>query len=1368
MTGYLDRAIAPLVGAAVIDALSAITLALLEARTAGDVVNAVAERLLPALGASGGGLTLHDQQEDGAVTLVGEELSLTTPYEPGSRATVARKERVADVRLHVPLWADHKPLGHIDALFPLGSDTTDAEALLQCVVAHCAAAVRRVRDTDRMAADLARHTASEARLSAVLDALPLGLWLTDTNGAILIDNPAGQQIWGRRYQGRDHVGAARAWWAESGEPVAPDDWSLARALRTGEPVLNEIIEIEAGDGARRSIRSSALPVRGETGRIEGVVVLNEDISALRAAQAAHEASEERLRLAAQVTGFGAYDDRGDGNVYWSPELKAIFGLPADAEIESGSEAALARIHPDDRDRWQGALTAARDPNGTGELEIEHRILRPDGTTAWVVQKGRILFEGDGPARRAVRAVGLALDITERKRAEERRQFLSDLSEMIRRHDDPNQLLSEVTRAIGSFLGVARCLFDEVDFDADREVVRDDYQDGVPSVVGEHRLSDYSPITTREMLAGRTVVNNDAKVDPRTAALWDKTYGPTGERAYIAVPLLREGVWVATLWVSVATPRAWTADEIALLETVAERTWLAVERARAKRSLRESEERFAKAFAASPHLISISMLADGRYLDVNEAVLRSTGYTREEMIGRTSAELDIFPYPEGRDRLVQALQEGGGSVRNLQLDLRGKDGALQTVLLSAEIVTIGGERCILTTSNDITERKQVEDALEETANRLRLATDAMRGFVYDYDMLTGQVWRSEGMAQVVGYQPDEAAGDVGWWSSLAHPDEAAERQQAVDALATADTYSREYRVRHRNGHYIWVWDQATIHRDAAGRPVRMLGTTVDITQRKQAEEALRSSEERLARVVENIAEGVVTIAPDGRFTSINAAGEQILGVTRDQFIGVDNTRPPFRRLTLDGEPRVDDPSIQKIAASGDSVFRHAYIIERADGTRVAIERNITAIRGGNGVFLGAVATFSDITTRRQLEEARERLLVAEQAARTEAEAANRAKDEFLSTLSHELRTPLTPILGFVEILRRGHLSPERIAHALDTIERSARIEARLVNDLLDVSRIVSGKLQLEMERADLPALAQMAVDAVQPAAAARRLTLAAELDPAAGPVFGDPDRLRQVIDNLLTNAIKFTPTGGRVDVRLMASSGEAVIVVADTGIGIAPEMVPHVFERFHQVDGSSTRTQGGLGLGLAIVKHLVEQHGGSVTAASPGVDRGATFTVRLPLLGLSPRRADAHDQAAVAERDEEETLASVRVLVVDDDTDTRTLLRMTLEDVGASVAAAASSVEALTLVETAWPDVLLVDIGMPVEDGYQFIAKLRALELATGRATTPAIAVTAYVSAEARQRALAAGFIHHLAKPVEPETVIESVAELVAKYRTIGL
>ena len=407
---------------------------------------------------------------------------------------------------------------------------------------------------------------------------------------------------------------------------------------------------------------------------------------------------------------------------------------------------------------------------------------------------------------------------------------------------------------------------------------------------------------------------------------------------------------------------------------------------------------------------------------------------------------------------------------------------------------------------------------------------------------------------------------------------------------------------------------------------------------------------------------------------------------------------------------------------------------------------------------------EVIERQQAEQENAQLLVREQAARAEAEAANRMKDEFLATLSHELRTPLTAILGWSHLLRSGKLPSETMDSAIETIERNAKAQSQLIDDLLDVSRIITGKLRIDARAVEPAGILEAAVDSVRPAAEAKDIKLDLEIAYATGLVLGDPNRLQQVAWNLLTNAIKFTSAGGHVGVQLARVNSHVEIVVRDTGQGIKADFLPHVFDRFRQADGTTTRSHGGLGLGLAIVRHLVELHGGKIQADSPGEGQGATFTVSLPLITKNTASSETNEavvKAGNGATPSTSILKGLRVLVVDDEEDSLDLIHTVLTKYGAEVKAAASASAALAELEQWNPDLLISDIGMPFEDGYSLIRKVRAEESSRNK-NIPAIALTAYASVEDRLRALSAGFQMHVTKPLEPGELVSVVANLAGR------
>ena len=433
---------------------------------------------------------------------------------------------------------------------------------------------------------------------------------------------------------------------------------------------------------------------------------------------------------------------------------------------------------------------------------------------------------------------------------------------------------------------------------------------------------------------------------------------------------------------------------------------------------------------------------------------------------------------------------------------------------------------------------------------------------------------------------------------------------------------------------------------------------------------------------------------------------------------------------------------------------------------------------DGKVIGTLTIIEDVTERvareaelqAQLED-RSRLLSNEKLARNEAERANRLKDEFLATISHELRNPLNAIMGWAHMMRVGSLTPANMERAVETIYRNAKSQTQLVADLLDVSRIISGKLRLDVRTVDLLSIVNAAIDSIRPAAEAKTIRLQTLLDPAAGPISGDADRLQQIVWNLLTNAVKFTPKGGRIQVKVQRVDSHVEIVVSDTGVGINKEFLPYVFDRFRQADASTTRIHGGLGLGLSIVHQLVDLHGGAVSVSSEGEGKGATFTISLPFVGVTSNETEAAEPVHPTQSDEVisfkglPSLQGLKVLVVDDEADTRELIREVLKECGSEVITSPSAAEALIALEEHKPDVLISDLGMPDEDGYSLIAKIRELPPERG-GEIPAAALTAYARAEDRMRVLRSGFQFHLPKPVDSAELVTVIASLAGRaYKT---
>jgi PAS domain S-box-containing protein len=538
------------------------------------------------------------------------------------------------------------------------------------------------------------------------------------------------------------------------------------------------------------------------------------------------------------------------------------------------------------------------------------------------------------------------------------------------------------------------------------------------------------------------------------------------------------------------------------------------------------------------------------------------------------------------------------------------------------------------------------------------------------------------------------------------------------------------------------------RDGGGRITGVIGTGVDVTDRKRSETALREQEQRFRFLIEQLPAILWTTDEQLRVTSSLGAGLAPLGLAPDQLNGISL----YEYLDADG---LGDPLHRGHAAA----LRGESGVYQGQWNGRDYETYYQPLRNDEDAIVGVIGLTIDVTERRQVEREREELLVREQAAREQAEEASRLKDEFLATISHELRTPLNAILGWAHLLREEDLDAETRARAIETIERNSRSQARLIQDLLDVSHIVTGRTRLDIRPVtDVASIVAAALDSLRPAALAKSIRLHHAFDSHAGPILADPERLQQIVWNLVSNGIKFTPKGGRVHVWLERANSKLQIRVSDTGEGIPADFLPFVFDRFRQADASAARRHAGLGLGLAIVRHLVELQGGEVRADSEGEGKGATFTVGFPVLPLRIAEEVRDEQPGPAETAVKASLEGLRVMAVDDEPDTLDMIRAVLERCRAQVRTATSALEGLREMSDWTPDVLLADIGMPVRDGFWLIRRVRDLAPEHG-GKVPAVALTACARHEDRLRTLSAGFQTHVAKPVEPAELIAVISSL---------
>ncbi len=749
--------------------------------------------------------------------------------------------------------------------------------------------------------------------------------------------------------------------------------------------------------------------------------------------------------------------------------------------------------------------------------------------------------------------------------------------------------------------------------------------------------------------------------------------------------------------------------------------------------------------------------EGRITYWNQFAEKLYGWQAVEVIGRNV--LEVTPSDASREQtaeIIARLREGESWSGDFLAQRR--DGSVFPARVTdSPVYDANGKQIgIVGSSEDITERKRGEEARQLLAAIIQSSDDAILS-----KTLEGQVtsWNA-GAEKMYGYTAEEAIGQH--VSFIIPPELEDQLTKTLQRIQLGERIEHLETLRMRkDGTRINVSVRISPVNDATGRIVGASTIARDITERMKTEQALRESEERYRIVAETASDAIITIDETSEITFVNHAAERIFGYTVAEMQGQSLTRlmPDYlRHVHSAGFHRYLETGRKHISWQGVELPGL-----HKEGHEIPLELSFSEfVRSGERFFTGIAR---DVTERKLVEEKQAEVLAREQAARTQAELANRTKDEFLATLSHELRTPLTAMLGWTWMLRSTDLDQQTRAQALETIERNVRAQAQLIEDLLDVSRIITGKLRLEVRPAELIPVIESALDTVRPAAEAKEIQLQVELDPAASHVLCDPARIQQVAWNLLSNAIKFTPKQGRVRVRLERVESHVEISVKDTGPGINPEFLPYVFDRFRQADSSTTRMHGGLGIGLAIVRHLVELHGGAARVESAGDGQGSTFTVALPLHVLSTHNGGEETGHGLPDANQATlkkslSLEGLRVLVVDDEPDAREMLIVALGQAGASVKAVASAGEALELVAAGEADVLVSDIGMPFEDGYMLIRKVRELERERAAQEIPALALTAYASEAARGLALKAGFQAHLAKPIELSSLIETIRGLV--------
>ena len=785
----------------------------------------------------------------------------------------------------------------------------------------------------------------------------------------------------------------------------------------------------------------------------------------------------------------------------------------------------------------------------------------------------------------------------------------------------------------------------------------------------------------------------------------------------------------------------------------------------------------RAGAAQAYLAAIVESSDDAILSKNlEGIIQSCNARAEQLFGYTASELVghsirmlIPPERQTEEDEILARVRRGERMDHFETVRLRKDGRPIDISLSVSPIRDSDGRIIgvAKIARDITEQKRLARELEAQREWFRVTLGSIGDAVIASDPDGRVTYMNEPAETVTGWLAGKAIGQP-----LAEVFRIVNEKTRKPVENPADLVLRTGHIvglaNHtvlidRNGRERPIADSAAPIRTAGGGILGVVLVFRDVTEQRRAEDAIAEQREWFETTLESIGDAVIATDVQGHVVFMNPIAEHLTGWHLADARGR-SCAAVFNIINENSRRAVESP-VMRVLAEGTVVglANHTVLIA-ADGTERPIDDSGAPIRSRDGRVVGVVLVFRDVSERRrgELERRdaaleRERLLEAERAARGDAERASRVKDEFVAMVSHELRTPLNAILGWTQLMVAPAASADVIARGLDVISRNTRLQAQLISDLLDISRIVTGKLRLDIEEVNLASVVADAIDTVQQDADEKRIVINRDLNANVGTIAGDAARVQQIVWNLLSNAIKFTPEGGQISVRLRKADLDAKITIADTGVGIHPDFLPHIFDRFRQADQSITRRFGGLGLGLSIVKHLVELHGGSIVAESAGTGRGTVFTIILPSSAGTPAALPSPSGGITRDAGQpRDSLNDFRILVVEDEPDTFEFLNRFLRSYGADVIVARSAEEALSRLSSEKVDIVVSDIGLPDVDGYDLMRRIRQRPANAGGAT-PAVALTAYARTEDRMRAFRSGYQAHLAKPIEPAELVATIA-----------
>ncbi|HEY9623930.1 MAG TPA: PAS domain-containing protein [Crinalium sp.] len=1113
---------------------------------------------------------------------------------------------------------------------------------------------------------------------------------------------------------------------------------IAQWQARGDDYRNWEWDLTCKDGSVRTIAWSNIaakfPVPGWATWGIGV-----DVTERKRTEQALAQANERFRLAMSAIDALVYEwDLERDKVERSEGTCNLFGFPSEA-ITANSDWWLKRIHPEDIEIINQQFLNALQKND--RYSLEYRVRNHEGEYVDVHDQGLIVRNATG---KAVRVVGSTTDITGRKRAEVALQH----SEATARAKAAELEAFMEAVPIGVWVAHDPQCHDVTPNQAAYEMMRRSHG----SVMTATPADGEYPFPFKIQQNGQDVASEELPMQQA---------GRSGEAVSGEFEFVFDDGDICFLYGKAVPVRYESGNIRGVIGAFVNIT----HHKQAETALRESEARFRQLAESIGEVFWIADLEFTQILYVSPAYEKVWGQTCQSLYDQPSSLLNAI-HPDDRDRALTIMTAQRKTGFNHEYRIVRADGSIRWIWEQAFPVynDVGQPYRIAGVSQDITDRKQIEVALRESQDRLELALDAARIGSWDWDVKSSEVVWTPYHEMIFGYEPGTPRRTYQEWCDRVHPDDLATAQASLQqAMEEKRDYACDYRVVWTDGSIHWVSSYGRFHYDSNGQPTRMLGMLFDITDRKQTEAALRESESMFRTLADTMPQLFWVIDSDSHHDYCNQRLCDYSGLTLEQ-------------MHDDGWQQMVHPddlssTIQAftVACQTGAMFTVELRLRRAsDGEYRWHLAQALPFHNQSGELVKWFGSSTDIHDQKLAIEERAQALERERAARIELERASRMKDEFLAVVSHELRSPLNAILGWSRLLRTRTFNSEKTEQALAAIERNAIAQTQLIEDLLDISRIIRGKIRLDLRPTHLIPCVQAAIDTIRPAATAKSIALSLHSTLDDNLISGDPERLQQIVWNLLSNAVKFTPANGQIEVRVQASHSMAQIQVIDSGKGISPNFLPYIFERFRQEDATTTRTQGGLGLGLAIVRNLVELHGGTIHVDSAGEGQGTTFTVYLPLLPSALPNQTIHYQGLQRQTtvDTVLNLSNVNVLIVDDERDTREFLQAALEQYGARVISAGSASEAWEFLQTHQPDILLSDVGMPDEDGFTLIRRIRSLPPSQG-GHIPAAALTAYAREGDRLEALSAGFHLHIPKPIEPIQLLTVIVRLLETQKELS-